>query len=84
MMENICIKSPNLKAIDLENIFWHEQIYFTDTKDFQTLVVELGLYKSKSAAMRDGREGPIPSGYTEYKATKKQKLYIWNPSGYEN
>lgn len=57
-----------------------EPIYFTGAVDLPNLLVELGAYKSTSEARRAGREGLIPKGYTELRASKKYgTIYIWNP-----
>ncbi|CAL9991826.1 hypothetical protein VPHD479_0329 [Vibrio phage D479] len=44
------------------------------------LVVELGLFKSKSQARKAGRVGPIPTGWSELKGNKKTFLFVWNPT----
>jgi hypothetical protein len=62
-------------------LFGDETVHFTDASDLPGLLVELGIYKSKSDARRAGREGPIPDGWThELRASKKNRLWIWNPT----
>ena len=79
-MENIVIKSSSWQESDLETLFGKEQVKFIEACDMQSLVVELGLYSSKGQAFKAGRKGAIPKGFTdEFKATKKDRLWIWNP-----
>lgn len=60
---------------------WQKEdpIHYSQAEDLQALMLEVGAYKTKSEAMRAGRSGPIPKGYSEYKASKKIRLWLWNP-----
>ncbi len=78
-VENVIISSSDLLPGDKELIFQNEEVYCTETTDLPTLLVELGVYESKSKAKQTGRVGPIPNGYSELKASKVRRLYIWNP-----
>jgi hypothetical protein len=41
---------------------------------------EMNIFTSTSEARRAGRDGPIPQGFTnDFKASKKRRLWIWNP-----
>lgn len=81
MIENIVVKSSAWRDSDIKTIFEDEDVLFTEATDLPTLLVELGIFKSKSQARKASRDGPIPNGYThEFKASKKRRLYIWNPT----
>lgn len=77
---NIVVKSSFWRDSDIPTLFGDEDTMFVEDEDISTLLVKLNVYKSTSQARRAGRKGPIPSGYTEYKASKKVTLYIWNPT----
>jgi len=79
MIENIVIKNSSWKQEDLDILFGDEEVHFSDCKLIPNLLVELDVYPSTSAARRANRDGTIPSGWTELKASKKRKLWIWNP-----
>lgn len=74
------IKGSPWTKRDLDLIFYDELIHFSNASTLHNLMVEVGAYNSASEARRAGRQGAIPSGYTEMKASKKRRLYIWNPS----
>ncbi len=82
---NIIIKSSDWIEGDQILVFgdWdcelNEEVIFVESTNFTDLMIELGIYASKNHAKRDGRVGNIPLGYSEYRASKKVKLYIWNP-----
>ena len=77
---NIVVKtSPWLKS-DIKTLFGDEEVTFVDDILMPTLLAQLKIYKSASQARQAGREGDIPKGYTEFKASKKRTLYIWNPT----
>jgi hypothetical protein len=79
--ENIVVRRSAWIESDLELLFCDESVHFTDASDLPGLLVELGIYKSKSDARRAGREGPIPLGWThELKVSKKNRIWIWNPT----
>ena len=79
-LENIVVKSSSWLDSDLLLLFEDEQVHFTDATDISALMKELGIYKSTSEARRAGRSGELPSGWTEYKASKKKTAWIWNPT----
>lgn len=79
MIENIVIKSSDWFPSDTDVVFGGEEFQIVDAEDMQTLMLEIGAYPSKSQAMRAGRQGEIPAGYTEFKASKKMRIWIWNP-----
>lgn len=79
MKDNVVIKGSDWIDSDLPTLFGDEEIHFSEAADVQSLMVELNIYKSKSESMRAGRQGPIPEGWTEFKASKKRRLFIWNP-----
>lgn len=79
VIENIIISNSDLLDGDRELIFQDEEVYFTETIDLPTLLVELGIYKSKGDARKAGRTGVISTGYSEVKASKIRRFYIWNP-----
>lgn len=81
MIENVIINSTNVLPTDSKTLFGDEVVHTTDVTDFPSLLVEMGIFKSKSQARQAGRIGPIPVGWThEFKASKKRRLWIWNPS----
>jgi hypothetical protein len=80
MVENIVIKSSAWVEDDLTLLFGDEEVTFAESTELSALMRELGIFPSSSAARRAGREGPIPTGLTEFKASKKRKLWIWNPT----
>jgi hypothetical protein len=80
-IENIIIKSSAWRESDAETLFGNEQVFFAESDELSALMRELGVFPSASAARRAGREGPIPGGWTaEFKASKKRRIWIWNPS----
>ena len=80
LLENVVLNSSNWNENDLSILFEDESVYFTDANDISVLMKELEIYKSTSEARRAGREGPIPLGWTVYKASRKTTIWIWNPS----
>ena len=79
MIENIVIQDSDWVPQDVFTLFPGEHVFFSDSENIQDLVVELGIFQSKSKARHAGRFGIIPPGWTELKASKKRKLWIWNP-----
>lgn len=77
---NIIVKKSAFTGRDLSLVFGDEPIHFTEHQYIQNLLKDLGIYNSTSKAIQAGKCGLIPSGYTEYKASKKVTLFIWNPS----
>lgn len=83
---NIVINSSKWTTRDLEVIFGDmnncitEEIKCVDTTSLPHLLRDLGIFKSVSEAVRAGRTGEIPSGYSQIRASKKVMLYVWNPS----
>lgn len=80
MIENIVVKSSPWLKSDIETIFEDEKVHFSNAADLPNLLTEVGVYKSNSEARRNNRIGAIPLGYTELKASKKRRLFIWNPT----
>jgi hypothetical protein len=80
-VENVVIKSSPWRNSDIPILFEKEDVYYANSNDIASLMKELGIYKSISEARRANRHGEIPLGYShEFKASKKIRLYIWNPS----
>lgn len=77
---NIVVNQSPYTQDDLEIIFDCEEVKFVDDIELSHLLCDLGVYKSRSMARRAKRFGAIPKGYTEYKASKKVTLFIWNPT----
>ena len=65
---------------DLINVFHGEEVTFSTATDIANLMVEVGAYPSTSKARQAGRHGAIPDGFTEFKASKKMRIWIWNPT----
>jgi hypothetical protein len=80
IIENIVIQDSPWIASDIPTLFEDEEVFFSTSFELSSLMKELGVYKSTSEARRNNRKGEIPLGYTQYKASKKVILYIWNPS----
>lgn len=78
--ENIVVTNNEWTNQDLSTLFVGENIHFTEAETIPDLMVELGIYKSKSQSRQAGREGDLPQGFTEFKASKKRRLWIWNPT----
>lgn len=80
-VQNVVINSSKWRQEDLEILFEDEEVYFTDETTIPRLLKELKVFGSTSEAMRAGRKGDIPNGFTDrYKASKKRSLWIWNPT----
>lgn len=82
---NIIVDTKFIQDGDVESIFGDgkgdiEEVLYIQDVSLDFLLKELGVYKSTSEARRAGRSGPIPTGYTELKASKVHRLFIWNPS----
>lgn len=77
---NVVIKGSPWTERDLKCLFKDELSYVIDADDLSKLAVIVKAYKSTSEARRAGRVGPIPTGFTEWKASKKVRVWIWNPS----
>lgn len=81
VIENVVIKSSKWRDSDIETLFGDEEVFFAESDELGALMRELGVFPSASAARRAGRHGPVPDGWThEYKASKKRRLWIWNPT----
>jgi hypothetical protein len=80
-IENVVVRNSAWIEEDLKTLFGNEEVHFTDCDELGVLMRELDIFPSASAARRAGRSGDIPSGWTgEYKASKKRRLWIWNPT----
>lgn len=77
---NIIVASSPYTVRDIELLFGDELFMVIEDMDLSRLAVELGAFKSTSEARRANRSGPIPKGWTEWKVSKKQRAWIWNPS----
>jgi hypothetical protein len=86
MIENVIIKSSAWKEEDIATLFGDldgnvEQVFFAESDELSALMREMEIFPSASAARRAGRVGDIPTGWTpEFKASKKRRLWIWNPT----
>lgn len=81
LIENVVIKDSAWQESDIETLFGDEEVFFAESDELSALMRELGVFPSASAARRAGREGPVPEGWThEFKASKKRRLWIWNPT----
>ena len=79
--ENVIVRQSKWKESDIELLFEDEEVHFTEATCLSVLMKELGIFASTSEARRAGRVGPIPNGFTfEFKASKKHRLWIWNPT----
>lgn len=80
LIENIIIKSSNWLETDIKTLFGEEPVKFCDSNELSALMRETGVFPSASQARKAGRVGEIPQGWTpEFKASKKHRLWIWNP-----
>lgn len=80
MIENVIIKNKHYDERIHHILFGDEYVHFTGQTTIEGLVVELGLYKSLTQARKRNRTGDIEFGWTPmFKATKKCRLWIWNP-----
>lgn len=77
---NIVVKSSKWRCTDLSTLYADEEVTFVELMPLPNLLVELGIFPSTSKARQAGREGNIPLGWSEYKASKKVTLWIWNPT----
>lgn len=84
---NVIIKSSTWHEGDIPTLFGDidgsnvGDVVFAESTDLASLMVELGVYKSKSEARRVGRKGPVPEGWSDaFKASKKVRMWIWNPT----
>ena len=77
---NIVIQGSPFTPRDLAVIFPDEPVLVVPNTGIPNMLKALGVYKSSNQAIRAGRIGEIPTGYTEFKASKKVTLYIWNPT----
>lgn len=80
MIENIIIESSAWRETDANTLFGGEPVFFSDANELSVLMRDLGIYESGSAARRAGRKGSIPHGFTEFKASKRKRIWIWNPT----
>lgn len=80
---NVMIYGSCLEPTDAEALWPGEEHVIVQAEHIPDLLVKLGIYKSNSEARRAGRDGPIPPGFTQIKASKKvPELTIWNPTKY--
>jgi hypothetical protein len=81
MIDNVVVNHSKWQKEDIGLLFEDEPVHFTNATCLSVLMKELGIFKSTSEARRAGRFGPIPEGFTfEFKASKKVRLWIWNPT----
>ena len=86
VIENVIIKGSAWREEDIATLFGDldgnvESVHFAESDELSALMRELGIFPSSSAARRAGRVGPVPDGWTaEFKASKKRRLWIWNPT----
>ena len=80
-IQNVIVNQSAWTERDIELLFEDEIVHFTNATDLSVLMKEMGIFNSTSEARRAGRVGPIPKGFTfEFKASKKCRLWIWNPT----
>lgn len=79
MIENVIVIQSKWELRDIPLLFDDQTIWFTQQTMLPNLLKELNIYPSTSDAIRAGRKGEIPKGWTELKASKKRNLWIWNP-----
>lgn len=78
---NIIIDNQYIKPYDKVTLFEEEEVlYLSDKLDLTDLVVELGLFSSKSQSRKSNRIGEVTKWWNVIKGNKKTPLYIWNPT----
>ena len=77
---NMVVATSPWTKRDLDIVFPGENVISIQNEPLDVLLAKAGIYKSSSEARRAGRMGPIPLGYSEIKASKKDRLFVWNPS----
>lgn len=77
---NVAIGGPHLEHEIAALVFDGELYTERSATHIPDLLFQLEIYKSRSEARRAGREGAIPAGYSELRASKLvPRLCIWNP-----
>lgn len=76
---NVVVEGSSYTLRDLELLFPDEPVILVKEMPLPSLLKLLKVYKSSNQAIRAGRTGDIPKGFTEFKASKKVTLWIWNP-----
>lgn len=76
---NIIVENSKWIESDAATLFDNEVIKFVKDIDISSLMSELKIYPSASKARQAGRVGPIPKGWTVFKASKKVTCWIWEP-----
>ena len=71
-IENVVVSNSKYREEDLQLLFGDEDVHYTTETMIPNLLRDLGIFKSTSESIRAGRKGPIPSGWTELKASKKR------------
>lgn len=80
-VENIIIVGSKWVESDRKTLFGDEEVFFAESDEMSALMRELGVFPSANKARQAGRVGPIPPGWTEeFKANKKRRIWIWNPT----
>ena len=79
---NVVIEDSPWVQRDLEIIFDEGDaiVFVNSSVPIERFLADFNVYKSSSEARRAGKQGLFPKGYTEMKASKKVRLFIWNPS----
>lgn len=81
VIPNVVVRHSKWQEKDIELLFEDEEVHFTDATCLSVLMKEMGIFRSTGESRRAGRVGPIPEGFTfEFKASKKVRLWIWNPT----
>lgn len=76
---NIIIQNDKLLPTDKELFFGSEDVIFINHEDFSQLLVENGVFKSKSQARKAGFV-KIPKGFSTWRIGKYRfELVIFNP-----
>lgn len=76
---NVAVRG-RLQPTDVNIIFGDEEVLYIENTQYETLCRDLGVYKSATAAKNAGRAGDLPLGYSELKASKLCRIFLWNPS----
>ena len=80
-VQNVVIETSKWREEDLPLLFGDEEVFFTSETNIPRILKELEVFKSTSEAIRAGRKGEVPGGFTDrFKASKKRQLWFWNPT----
>ena len=72
---NVIIKNGHERPTDLALFFGEqEEAFLLEATDWADVLVQLGIFPSKSQARKNGRAGPLPPGFSEHKIGKN---FVW-------